>query len=133
MVQICSSCYEKHSSLAEGGVPATTNNLDSLSSGGGGMVNNIGGGRYTPSDKSQANSDTSNVRFKVSLIEFILFFSFYLYFISGLLILAILSPLSEKYSIRQNLNESWLMIFWSLCLNRRHFAKLSDIRRNCGG
>lgn len=64
MVQICSSCYEKHSSLAEGGVPATTNNLDSLSSGGGGMVNNIGGGRYTPSDKSQANSDTSNVRFK---------------------------------------------------------------------
>ncbi|GAB0087717.1 uncharacterized protein DMENIID0001_020570 [Sergentomyia squamirostris] len=47
MVQICSSCNEKHSHLAEGGGGATID------------------GRFTPSDnKSQANSETSNVRFK---------------------------------------------------------------------
>lgn len=50
MVQICSSCNEKNSHLAEGG-GATS--LD---------------GRYTPSDnKSQTNSESSNVRFKVNV------------------------------------------------------------------
>ncbi|XP_055692452.1 uncharacterized protein LOC129795328 isoform X3 [Lutzomyia longipalpis] len=47
MVQICSSCNEKHSHLAEGGGATSID------------------GRFTPSDnKSQANSETSNVRFK---------------------------------------------------------------------
>lgn len=50
MVQICASCNEKHSHLAEGNNIATSS-ID---------------GRFTPSDnKSQANSETSNVRFKV--------------------------------------------------------------------
>lgn len=58
MVQICSTCNEKHIHLAEGG----TVTLSSTGSGGNGS-----GGRYTPSDnKSQANSESSNVRFKVS-------------------------------------------------------------------
>lgn len=49
MVQICSSCNEKHAHMAEGSTAATT--FD---------------GRYTPSDnKSQTNSESSNVRFKV--------------------------------------------------------------------
>lgn len=52
MVQICSSCNEKHCLLAES-EPASTS-ID---------------GRYTPSDnKSLANSDCSNVRFKVIII-----------------------------------------------------------------
>ncbi|XP_059607654.1 uncharacterized protein LOC132255578 isoform X2 [Phlebotomus argentipes] len=47
MVQICSSCNEKHSHLAEGGGATSID------------------GRFTPSDnKSQANSESSNVRFK---------------------------------------------------------------------
>lgn len=58
MVQICSSCNEKHIHLAEGGPLASAN----MSAGGNGS-----GGRYTPSDnKSQANSESSNVRFKVN-------------------------------------------------------------------
>lgn len=58
MVQICSSCNEKHIHRAEVGPIA--------SSVGGGS--NGSGGRYTPSDnKSQANSEASNVRFKVRI------------------------------------------------------------------
>lgn len=58
MVQICSSCNEKHAHMAEGSTAATT--FD---------------GRYTPSDnKSQTNSESSNVRFKVKTIFFILSF-----------------------------------------------------------
>ncbi|KAJ6645282.1 Histone-lysine N-methyltransferase, H3 lysine-9 specific, partial [Pseudolycoriella hygida] len=50
MVQLCSSCNEKHSHLAEGGSTAANTSID---------------GRFTPSDnKSQANSESSNVRFK---------------------------------------------------------------------
>ncbi|XP_012162984.1 uncharacterized protein LOC101460998 isoform X3 [Ceratitis capitata] len=99
MVQICSSCYEKHLYLAEGGNNTTmagaTSTGRSISTGGptdnnnaagvgtaGGTVYNIdsdanlsnnnviatsaeGAGRYTPSEKSLANSDsTSNVKFK---------------------------------------------------------------------
>ncbi|XP_037947862.1 uncharacterized protein LOC119679531 [Teleopsis dalmanni] len=94
MVQICSSCYDKHSHLAEGGNPAVPVSNIAAHSGIAGAsesgadngiacgtgasnvnttVNNItgaslptgGGGRYTPSEKSLANSDsTSNVRFK---------------------------------------------------------------------
>lgn len=56
MVQICSSCNEKHIHRGEVGPIAS-------SIGGG---SNGSGGRYTPSDnKSQANSEASNVRFKV--------------------------------------------------------------------
>lgn len=52
MVQLCSSCNEKHSHLAEGGTAAANTSID---------------GRFTPSDnKSQANSESSNVRFKVT-------------------------------------------------------------------
>lgn len=52
MVQLCSSCNEKHSHLAEGGTAAASSSID---------------GRFTPSDnKSQANSESSNVRFKVT-------------------------------------------------------------------
>lgn len=55
MVQICSSCNEKHAHMAEGSTAATT--FD---------------GRYTPSDnKSQTNSESSNVRFKVKIFFFI--------------------------------------------------------------
>lgn len=58
MVQICAPCNEKHVNLAESGTVA----VSSTGSGGNGS-----GGRYTPSDnKSQANSESSNVRFKVS-------------------------------------------------------------------
>lgn len=54
MVQICSTCNEKNLHLAEGG-----------GNGNGGISLD---GRFTPSDnKSQTNSETSNVRFKVSL------------------------------------------------------------------
>lgn len=50
MVQLCSSCYEKHSHLAESSTSVAS--VD---------------GRFTPSDnKSQANSESSNVRFKVN-------------------------------------------------------------------
>lgn len=52
MVQLCSTCNEKHSHLAEGGTAAASTSID---------------GRFTPSDnKSQANSECSNVRFKVT-------------------------------------------------------------------
>ncbi|XP_054741253.1 uncharacterized protein LOC129246442 isoform X1 [Anastrepha obliqua] len=95
MVQICSSCYEKHLYLAEGGNNATMaaatstgrvsggGPADSLAGGAGSgaiysMDNDAnltssnviatsaeGVGRYTPSEKSLANSDsTSNVKFK---------------------------------------------------------------------
>lgn len=54
MVQICSSCNEKYTHLAEGrgfSVPS----ID---------------GRFTPSDnKSQANSESSNVKYKVRKIN----------------------------------------------------------------
>lgn len=55
MVQICSTCNEKNSNLAEGcGGGATS--ID---------------GRFTPSDnKSQTNSESSNVRFKVIIMYF---------------------------------------------------------------
>lgn len=107
MVQICSSCNDKHSHLSEGGtqvVPVSTvaaiplSNSDAgltgnggtagmmyntggivgssnatgpggssgMSGTGGGAIITGGGGRYTPSEKSLANSDSaSNVRFKV--------------------------------------------------------------------
>ncbi|XP_067628313.1 uncharacterized protein px isoform X2 [Eurosta solidaginis] len=100
MVQICSSCYEKHLYLAEGGNNATMTAATSsgrISGVGGAGDSNAGGivtgtgaiysidsdtnmtnnnvivtsgadgvaGRYTPSEKSLANSDsTSNVKFK---------------------------------------------------------------------
>ncbi|XP_017477876.1 PREDICTED: uncharacterized protein LOC108367696, partial [Rhagoletis zephyria] len=95
MVQICSSCYEKHLYLAEGGNNATMATAtstgrvsvgagcdNSAGVGGAGVIysidsdsnlnnNNVigtsaeGAGRYTPSEKSLANSDsTSNVKFK---------------------------------------------------------------------
>lgn len=55
MVQLCSSCNEKHSHLAEGGTAAASTSID---------------GRFTPSDnKSQANSESSNVRFKVNVLN----------------------------------------------------------------
>ena len=83
MVQICSSCNEKHSHLAEGapvvpvsvvdgGVSGSTTGMIGNSGGGsGGGGDRSGGGNssrcYTPSDnKSQANSESSNVRFKVN-------------------------------------------------------------------
>lgn len=99
MVQICSSCYEKHLYLAEGGNNTTMaaatstgrisggpadNNAAGSGVGGAAAIysvdgdanlsnNNViatsaeGAGRYTPSEKSLANSDsTSNVKFKVS-------------------------------------------------------------------
>nr|XP_036231296.1 uncharacterized protein LOC106618749 isoform X1 [Bactrocera oleae]XP_036231297.1 uncharacterized protein LOC106618749 isoform X1 [Bactrocera oleae]XP_036231298.1 uncharacterized protein LOC106618749 isoform X1 [Bactrocera oleae]XP_036231299.1 uncharacterized protein LOC106618749 isoform X1 [Bactrocera oleae]XP_036231300.1 uncharacterized protein LOC106618749 isoform X1 [Bactrocera oleae]XP_036231301.1 uncharacterized protein LOC106618749 isoform X1 [Bactrocera oleae]XP_036231302.1 uncharac len=97
MVQICSSCYEKHLYLAEGGNNTTMaaatstgrisggpadNNAAGSGVGGAAAIysvdgdanlsnNNViatsaeGAGRYTPSEKSLANSDsTSNVKFK---------------------------------------------------------------------
>lgn len=83
MVQICSGCSEKHTSLAEGGPPAPaapvsesgpTHSLESTSamySTSGTNASNHGTafvGRTSPSEKSITNSDsTSNVRFKVRL------------------------------------------------------------------
>lgn len=83
MVQICSGCSEKHTSLAEGGPPAPaapisesgpTHSLESTSamySTSGTIASNHGTafvGRTSPSEKSITNSDsTSNVRFKVRL------------------------------------------------------------------
>lgn len=94
MVQICSSCYEKHLYLAEGGNNTTMAAATSTGRISGGPTDNNAGfagaiysvdgdanltnnnviatsaegaGRYTPSEKSLANSDsTSNVKFKVS-------------------------------------------------------------------
>ncbi|KAH8269517.1 hypothetical protein KR018_004756 [Drosophila ironensis] len=86
MVQVCSTCNEKHSGLAEGGPPPAAHSA----SGGGGISPNVAGhalesnsaiysasgaiagnsvgpfgGRNSPSEKSLANSDsTSNVRFR---------------------------------------------------------------------
>lgn len=81
MVQICSGCSEKHTSLAEGGPPppaapisepGPTHSLESTSamySTSGTIAGNHGTtfvGRTSPSEKSITNSDsTSNVRFKV--------------------------------------------------------------------
>lgn len=81
MVQICSGCSEKHTSLAEGGPPppaapisepGPTHSLESTSamySTSGTIASNHGTtfvGRTSPSEKSITNSDsTSNVRFKV--------------------------------------------------------------------
>lgn len=63
MVQICSSCNEKHAHMAEGSTAATT--FD---------------GRYTPSDnKSQTNSESSNVRFKVKKKQIKFFHLFIIY------------------------------------------------------
>lgn len=64
MVQICSECNDKNLSAANAVV--TEKSLNDSS----GKALNLGnGGRYSPSDsKSQANSDSSFVRFKVSWI-----------------------------------------------------------------
>lgn len=58
MVQICSECNEKHINSAEG-LDKNSDTLKNLSFGN-------GSGRLSPSDsRSQANSDSSYVRFKV--------------------------------------------------------------------
>lgn len=67
MVQICSSCNERHNHLAEGGSNVSVH----------GESGNLGNGNrcLTPSDnKSQANSESSCVKFKVGeiLLIFIL-------------------------------------------------------------
>ncbi|XP_017007947.3 uncharacterized protein px isoform X1 [Drosophila takahashii] len=86
MVQVCSTCNEKHTGLAEGGPPPATSSIHSAAGGGspsaghslesnsamysasGAIAGNSGaqfGGRNSPSEKSLANSDsTSNVRFR---------------------------------------------------------------------
>ncbi|KQS61999.1 uncharacterized protein LOC6546696 isoform X2 [Drosophila erecta] len=87
MVQVCSTCNEKHSGLAEGGPPPATSSSHSAVGGGspsaghslesnsamysstsGAITGNSGaqfGGRNSPSEKSLANSDSmSNVRFR---------------------------------------------------------------------
>lgn len=52
MVQVCGTCHEKHAHAAEGG-------------GSRGFSAPSADGRFTPSDnKSQANSESSNVRYK---------------------------------------------------------------------
>lgn len=60
MVQICSECNDKHISSADACVFDKSAEM--------GKTINLGnGGRLSPSDsKSQANSDSSLVRFKVS-------------------------------------------------------------------
>nr|ABL75651.1 IP16954p [Drosophila melanogaster] len=87
MVQVCSTCNEKHSGLAEGGPPPASSSIHSAVGGGspsaghslesnsamystsGAITGNSGaqfGGRNSPSEKSLANSDSmSNVRFRV--------------------------------------------------------------------
>lgn len=87
MVQVCSTCNEKHSSLAEGGPPPATSSVTHSAVGGGGIGSPSAGqslesnsvvysasgaiaapfgGRNSPSEKSLANSDSmSNVRFRV--------------------------------------------------------------------
>ncbi|BFG05528.1 uncharacterized protein DMAD_04243 [Drosophila madeirensis] len=80
MVQVCSSCNEKHSGLAEGGPPPAAHtahpvggspsaghSLESSTAlySSSGVMAPFGGGRNSPSEKSVANSDsTSNVRFR---------------------------------------------------------------------
>ncbi|XP_033152452.1 uncharacterized protein LOC117135962 isoform X2 [Drosophila mauritiana] len=86
MVQVCSTCNEKHSGLAEGGPPPASSSTHSAVGGGspsaghslesnsamystsGAITGNSGaqfGGRNSPSEKSLANSDSmSNVRFR---------------------------------------------------------------------
>lgn len=60
MVQICSECNEKHINSAETMTDKSSDTVKSLNFGN-------GGGRFSPSDsKSQANSDSSYVRFKVN-------------------------------------------------------------------
>lgn len=62
MAQICSLCYDKNAHLAEGGTGGRTTALHSASA--------SNDGRFTPSDnKSQTNSETSNVRFKVNVLK----------------------------------------------------------------
>lgn len=63
-MQICSECNEKNLN-ADSAVITEKSLIDSS-----GKALNLGnGGRYSPSDsKSQANSDSSFVRFKVSSI-----------------------------------------------------------------
>lgn len=61
MVQICSECNEKHINSAETMTDKSSDTVKSLNFGN-------GGSRFSPSDsKSQANSDSSYVRFKVYL------------------------------------------------------------------
>ncbi|KAH8336717.1 hypothetical protein KR059_001382 [Drosophila kikkawai] len=86
MVQVCSTCNEKHSNLAEGGPPPATSSISHSAVGGGGIGSPSAGqslesnsvvysasgaiaapfgGRNSPSEKSLANSDSmSNVRFR---------------------------------------------------------------------
>lgn len=62
MVQICSECNAKHVNSAETMTDKHSDSGRSLTFG--------NGGRFSPSDsKSQANSDSSFVRFKVILIH----------------------------------------------------------------
>lgn len=80
MVQICSSCNEKHAHMAEGSTAATT--FD---------------GRYTPSDnKSQTNSESSNVRFKVKK-KTNKIFSFFLFFFIIYDVMSSLSNVNSQY------------------------------------
>lgn len=63
MVQICSECNTKHSNSAEN--MTTDKHSDS-----GRSLTFGNGGRISPSDsKSQANSDSSYVRFKVNILR----------------------------------------------------------------
>lgn len=62
MVQMCSSCNERHNHLAEGGSSISIHSESG----------NLGNGNrcFTPSDnRSQANSDSSYVKFKVKIIN----------------------------------------------------------------